>query len=204
MTRQLLWSLIALLMVYGGWQFFRALRAAPRRRAASLSGGGAGGAPDDLDDDLFDYAPVPAAGLSAANAADGAAIRADDEADGDADDDAPPAAAPEKNAAGLFALELDVQHLRREIQGLREAFDDQQEDIDALRAQVENLLARAAPAMAAEPGASPEYDEALALARRGAMSDEIAARCGITRAEADLVTSLAAHDPRREPTGGTP
>ncbi|MDR2260174.1 MAG: DUF2802 domain-containing protein [Azoarcus sp.] len=202
MTRQLLWSLIALLMVYGGWQFFRALRAAPRRRVESLSGGGgAGGEPDDLDDDLFDYAPMPAAGLSTADAADAtdrAAIHAD------ADDDAPPpSAAPAKNATDLFALELDVQRLRREIQGLREAFDEQQENIDALRAEVESLPARSATVTAAEPGASPEYGEALALARRGAMSGEIAARCGITRAEADLVTSLAAHDRRQEPMGGT-
>ncbi|MDR2031727.1 MAG: DUF2802 domain-containing protein [Azoarcus sp.] len=175
MMRQLLWGLVASLMAYGGWQFLRALRAAPRRPAAESSPGEDAG--DALDDDLFDYAPAAA-----------------DEAEAGAE--APAAAA--RQGADLFALELDVQRLRREIQGLREAFDEQRQDIDALRATVERLPAGGAGAMT--PGASPEYGEALALARRGVLADEIAARCGITRAEAALVTSLSAHD-RQAPAG---
>jgi hypothetical protein len=60
-----------------------------------------------------------------------------------------------------------------------------------LRGELEQRAAQSGPDEAA-PGASPEYSEALALARRGLAVDEIAGRCGITRAEAELVAALAA------------
>ncbi|MDR0634087.1 MAG: DUF2802 domain-containing protein [Azoarcus sp.] len=183
--RQLIWGLIVALLAYGGWQLFCALRI-ERVRRRRVSSTGKNGMKMGLDDDLFGYAPIPAKEPFAA-----------------APPEPPPTArdaAPEARP-DPFALELELQRLRREITGIREAFEIQRQEVDALRAELEHLAARPGePALmtTTEPDVSPEYDEALALARRGVMADVIATRCGITRAEADLVTSLAARARQRE------
>lgn len=196
--RQLVWALIAALLIYGAWQFFRALIHGRRAATGSPQGSDSKRAArarkaDEVDD------PVP--------------VEADDEDDGEVDDagfdyapmpSAPPAASSESALAATaatgsdpFTLEFELLRLRREMGALRAALDVQQEEIGALHDAVSKLT-EAVPAptqavdAAPEVNASPEYNEALVLARRGYSVDEVAARCGITRAEAELVVSLAA------------
>ena len=81
--------------------------------------------------------------------------------------------------------------------GLRAVLDIEQGEIGVLDAEVKRLgESTPAPVVASEhspmQNTSPEYGEALVLARRGLGVEDIAARCGITRAEAELVVSLAA------------
>lgn len=185
--RQLVWALIAVLLLYGGWQILRSLTAGRRTigsnpveptpvLAAEQPALPTAGADDGRDDDEggFDYAPIPSA------------------------DAAPAPRPPESLTAGpdLFAFELKLQRLRRELGAVRAALDVQQGEIGALHEMVQHLgeiaPARTAAAEAVEQSASPEYSEALVLARRGLSVEEISTRCGITRAEAELVVSLAA------------
>lgn len=187
--RQLVWALIAALLLYAGWEILRSLTAGRRARKTALGaddavhpGDGAQlGRTVAVDDDEdageegdFDYAPLPANPVPAQAAP------------------AVPAPVPD-----LFAFELELQRLRRELGALRAALDVQQQEIGALHDEVRRqgeAQTSAAPVAAAplESSASPEYSEALVLARRGLSVEEISARCGITRAEAELVVSLAA------------
>jgi HAMP domain-containing protein len=197
--RQLIWGLITVLMIYGGWQFLRALRT-DRRRQQSDPLAGTVGQELNLDDVLFNYAPTPASSSTRKPVAPlGSAFNNSfgsldtpfpDEADAIGASTAP-TILPQDNAADLFAFELELQRMRREIGGLQGAVETQRQEIENLRTELERATFRPKPA-AVESGVSPEYDEALALARRGLMSSEIAARCGISRAEAELVASLAA------------
>jgi hypothetical protein len=170
--QQLLWLLIVVLAVFGAWQFLLALRAGPGTgRPATPDGGG-----NDDETPPVEHVsrfPEPLGG----------------------EGDAPaPRAEPSMSAASLpdpFAVELELRKLRREMGSLRAALEVQQDEIAGLRAELEQRALEPAKTEIAS-GASPEYNEALALARRGLGVDEIAARCGITRAEAELVVSLAA------------
>lgn len=78
------------------------------------------------------------------------------------------------------ALEREVNALREEVDGLREAFsalrEDMLKDLAALRSQ---------------QGVAAFYREAMSLAASGKSAEDIAAQCGIARAEADLVMALA-------------
>jgi hypothetical protein len=185
---QLIWGLIAALLVYGAWQFLRALRQATLPDAEKGPDAG-------LDDDLLNY---PAAMPKEPEHGSTVAVYSHGQPE-------LTASAEVKNAPfDSFAIELELQRLRLEIGGLREAFEIQQKEIDFLRTNLERSVTSARPEsppisfVTAGPDVSPEYDEALALARRGVMADVIAARCGITRAEADLVASLASRGSRRE------
>lgn len=207
--RQLVWALIALLLLYGGWQILRSLmagRKASRNRQEAVRPpdavqGGAVAAdqsssaaawgeaaevdPVDADDDNdYNYAPLPATTAPAVTPAP--------------QQSPPPAVSPD-----VFAIELELQRLRRELGAVRAALDVQQEEIGALHETV-RLLSEQPPAFAQpveqlDQNASPEYSEALVLARRGLSVEDISTRCGITRAEAELVVSLAA---RGEGEGG--
>ena len=184
---QLIWGLIAALLVYGAWQFLRALRQA---LPGAKKGSGAG-----LDDDLLDY---PATMQKEPEHGSTVAVYSH----GQTEITAP--VEVKDTPLDSFAIELELQRLRLEIGGLREAFETQQKEFDFLRTNLERPVTTTRPEsppiafMTAGPDVSPEYDEALALARRGVMADVIAARCGITRAEADLVASLASRGSRRE------
>ncbi|MCL2162226.1 MAG: DUF2802 domain-containing protein [Betaproteobacteria bacterium] len=194
--RQLVYWLIALLFVYGGWQFFRALRIGFRRQAVSSTATNA----TNLGDDLFNYDEASA---SAKESETGVTVAIYSQRS------QPGITAPEEvKEAPLdpFAVELELQRLRLEINTLRELVETQQKEIDFLRTKAKDSATDRVKASislsAQEPDMSPEYDEALALARRGIMADVIASRCGITRAEADLVASLAARGRKREATTG--
>ena len=196
--RQLVYWLIALLLVYSGWQFLRALRTGFRRQAASSTPTKKG--VTNLDDDFFNY---DEASVTAKESETGVTVAVYSQRS------QPGIAAPEEvKEAPLdpFAVELELQRLRLEINTLRELVETQQKEIDFLRTKAKDSatdrVKTAISLPAQEPDMSPEYDEALALARRGIMADVIASRCGITRAEADLVASLAARGRKREATTG--
>ncbi|MDR2689173.1 MAG: DUF2802 domain-containing protein [Azoarcus sp.] len=157
---QLVWVLIAALMVYGGWQLLAALRANRALRSAF-----------DKDD---------------------AVAAANDSGDTASTAEAPPeSAAPAETGVDAFALELELQYLKRGLADLRKALDTQQEEIKALHVTVTALATRPASAEETAFDASPEYIEAQALARRGVPTAEIVQRCGITLAEAELLVSMA-------------
>ncbi|MCL2875480.1 MAG: DUF2802 domain-containing protein [Betaproteobacteria bacterium] len=193
--RQLIFWLIALLLIYGGWQFFRALHAGFRQQADSPSAKKTKAV--NLDDDLFNYT------LTSTKESDpGVTVAVYSHK-------RPDIAVPENaNEIPLdpFAIELELQRLRLEISTLRETIEAQQKKIESLRADAQYpSTARIEPTISPitqEPDMSPEYDEALALARRGIVADIIASRCGITRAEADLVASLAAQGRQQQAIGG--
>jgi hypothetical protein len=171
---QLMWALIAALLVYGGWQLFAALRASRSPRSESegddtappaSDGGGDGGTPPRATiEPRAGSAPPAGTGVDTSRA-----------------------------GADAFALELELQYLKRGLGDLRKALDTQREEINALRVTITALAARSASVeeTAASADASPEYVEAQALARRGVPAAEIVQRCGMTLAEAELLVSMA-------------
>jgi hypothetical protein len=87
----------------------------------------------------------------------------------------PKAAPPPDSAAQDFAVKQFVAGVEAELKQVRS-------ELAALRADVERLkTARAV---------SPQYSEAVTLAEKGADAQSIAARCGISVGEAELVLAL--------------
>ena len=80
----------------------------------------------------------------------------------------------------LTRLERELTSTREELDALRTSFAEVR---DELRAEVERLKAT--------QRVSPMYADSMQLALAGASAEDIAARCGIARAEAELVISLA-------------
>lgn len=80
----------------------------------------------------------------------------------------------------LTRLERELSSTREELDALRSAFAETR---DSLKAEIERLKAG--------QRVSPVYGDSLQMAMSGASAEEIAARCGIARAEAELVLSLA-------------
>ena len=211
-VREALWLIGLALVCYSVWQFFRALRApsssaavppgaasraeteSPRAGgdAAVLSGGpdmqpisrnpeaGAQAEAEDEteDEDTFDdYAPLPGPRLGPDPArAQGPSERLP--------------AQPGVVQPDVFQMELDNSRLRQALQAQRDLVALQQDEIDRLVHDITELqdeLAR----VREQPTSSPEYSEALVLAAQGLNAEMIAARCGISLAEAELVLSLA-------------
>lgn len=168
--RQMLWGLALLLLLLAGWQFLRALWLG--RSAAPQSGPPPAATADEVGDDGdgegFDYAPLPGPALAA-----------------------PPAPEPAVPAADVFRAEFELRHLRRELEAQQALVARQRAEIEALRSEAAGLRQQLDDAALAQPATSPEYSEALRFAEQGYAAEEIAARCGITVAEADLVLSLA-------------
>jgi hypothetical protein len=194
--REIVWGSVLLLLLYAGWQFGRALllaRKLPSRLAvaaqpalsggqanspASFAGGTGGEAAaagradtarpglDDDEDDGFDYAPE---------------LRPDRER---------PSARPQPASGGdIFQLELDNQRLRRDMVSFQRALEQQHDEIQRLQNENQTLRAEL-DSLSANASASPEYSEALVLARQGLSAEMIAGRCGITQSEAELVLSM--------------
>ncbi|GAB6050345.1 hypothetical protein JCM16106_11910 [Hydrogenophilus islandicus] len=128
----------------------------------------------------------------------------------------PSLAAPE---VPPFAAQLATRALEQRIDQLQVVVTTQQEQIAALRAELDALKAGsskgavasgcdevvseqgvspAAASRAPVTEVSPEYAEPLALARRGADPEELARRCGVTLAEAQLIWALAQSGGRAE------
>lgn len=80
----------------------------------------------------------------------------------------------------LLRLERELNATREELDALRAAFAATR---DAHAADIERLKAG--------QRVSPTYNDSLRMAMAGASAEEIAASCGIARAEAELVMSLA-------------
>ena len=98
--------------------------------------------------------------------------------------EAPPPEAPLVETPQLAALEREVHQLRQEIIGLRS-------ELQAWRASQQQAEERAAPPVQMPPPISPLYSEPMQMAMHGASAGEISMHCGISRAEAELVTALA-------------
>ena len=183
--RLILWGLVAILVLGSVWQFLRALRLgrAPmtisRSAAAAEPGDDAAGGDDD--EDGFDYAPQLRP-VSATIATPPEQVAP-----------AQPARVPTPvvPAPEVFQLELEVRHLQRELEGQQELIALQRAQIEALHSELGGLHLQLADAVVAQPSTSPEYSEAMQLAGQGHDAQEIAARCGISVAEAGLVQSLA-------------
>ena len=214
-VREALWLIGLALVCYSVWQFFRALRApsssaavppavaqgaqaeAPQstgRRTALAGGpdtqptvrGVEAEAPsevedEDEDEDTFDdYAPLPGLRLGP----DPARVQE------------PSERLPVQSGVvqpDVFQMELDNSRLRQALQAQRDLVALQQDEIDRLVHDITELqdeLAR----VREQPTSSPEYSEALVLAAQGLNAEMIAARCGISLAEAELVLSLARRD----------
>lgn len=207
-VREVLWLTGLALVCYAVWQFFRALRAPRSSTAASPGAGGgaqtvplpaggghaaqpggsdtlpsqggveAGAQVEDEDEDAFDdYAPVPRPQVGPTPG------RAQAPAE-------PLPVHPEALPPDVFRLELENSRLRQALQAQRDLVALQQDEIDRLVHDISALrdeLERGRE----QPTSSPEYAEALVLAAQGLNAEMIAARCGITLAEAELVLSLA-------------
>ena len=98
--------------------------------------------------------------------------------------EAPPPEAPLVETPQLAALEREVYQLRQEIIGLRS-------ELQAWRVSQQQAEERAAPPVQMPPPISPLYSEPMQMAMHGASAGEISMHCGISRAEAELVTALA-------------
>lgn len=93
---------------------------------------------------------------------------------------APPPPPPPPAEAPSFDAELGRTQLEREVRQLRE-------EIAALRAELDEMKAASR--------VSPQYADAMALAQRGLTAQDVADRCDISLAEAELVWALA-HGPQ--------
>ena len=212
-VREALWLIGLALVCYSVRQFFRALRApsssaavppavaqgaqaeAPPStgRRTALAGGPdtqptvrgveaeAPSEVEDEDEDTFDdYAPLPGLRLGP----DPARVQEPSER---------LPAQPGVVQPDVFQMELDNSRLRQALQAQRDLVALQQDEIDRLVHDITELqdeLAR----VREQPTSSPEYSEALVLAAQGLNAEMIAARCGISLAEAELVLSLARRD----------
>ncbi len=190
-VRELLWLLVVLLLAYAVVQFFRALGAArdarpagaaPARQPAALAPDPAPPRAREGGDEGIDL-PDDRAGAVAGDATDEVT-----EADLDYAPVLRPLAEPGPEA---FQRELEAGQLRRELASLQATVDAQRHEISDLHGELQRLREQLERAEAAQTSSSPEYSEALALARHGMGADVIAARCGITVAEAELVLSIA-------------
>jgi hypothetical protein len=170
--RLLLWSLVLLLLLIAGWQFLRALRlgaaSTPESRAESAPAPLADADSEEEDrgeegDSGFDYAPRPSPLL-------------------------PAGLAP---VPDTFQLELELHHLRRELQRQQDLIVLQRAEIQGLQTEIGGLSKRVADRVQDQPATSPEYSDAMRFAEQGRSAEDIAAHCGISVAEAGLVLSLA-------------
>lgn len=173
-AREVLWIVVAVLAVYLVFQLIRAMGVKDADTSAD-----AGADVEAKAEALEDLAATPA---------DIAADTAEDEAA----DDAVVAlsrAAPDNAAADSFSLALEVRQLRRDAAQLRGEIDQLRAEQLVFRQSINEQAAQLDAARAAQR-VSPLYGEALALVRRGMTAEDIAERCSISVAEAELVKSL--------------
>lgn len=197
-VREALWLIGLALVGYSVWQFLRALRAP---RTGAVDAGTAAGADaaeaidervtlqrgvapqrvraDEEDEDAFlDYAPLPGPQADSGPAPEPSA---------------PLPGQPDAGQPDVFQLELDNSRLRQALQAQRDLVALQQDEIDRLVQDITTLQDEL-DRLREQPTSSPEYSEALVLATQGLNAEMIAARCGITLAEAELVLSMARRD----------
>lgn len=132
-------------------------------------------------------APAPAAALSAM-----------------AEETAQPVRVDAPNLVAGVASGPELAHMEREISLLREEVDILRSELAALRNDMQHDLAQVRVAQ----NVSPLYGDAMQMAVAGHSAEMIAERCGIARAEAELVVALtqsqaaAQHMQRGDEYGG--
>lgn len=132
-------------------------------------------------------APAPAAALSAM-----------------AEETAQPVRVEALNLVAGGASGPELAHMEREISLLREEVDILRSELAALRNDMQHDLAQVRVAQ----NVSPLYGDAMQMAVAGHSAEMIAERCGIARAEAELVVALtqsqaaAQHMQRGDEYGG--
>jgi hypothetical protein len=111
------------------------------------------------------------------------------------------ASAPLPQSAAPFGLDLTVKTLERRCDTLQHLLDEHARQLQQILDQLQRLeqqATTAAPVASSSPveplAASPEYVEPMVLARRGLDAPAIAARCGITLGEAELLVAMARGD----------
>lgn len=114
-------------------------------------------------------APAPAAALSAM-----------------AEETAQPVRVEAPNLVAGVASGPELAHMEREISLLREEVDILRSELAALRNDMQHDLAQVRVAQ----NVSPLYGDAMQMAVAGHSAEMIAERCGIARAEAELVVAL--------------
>lgn len=72
--------------------------------------------------------------------------------------------------------------------------DQQQQQISALQRDLARLASRVEQAPRVESGLSP-YNQAIEMIKQGLSATEVAAQCGISRSEAELIVSLYRNSP---------
>lgn len=168
-AREILLIVVAILAVYLVFQLIRAMGV----KDGDATPAAADAPPDD--DHAVGAAPAGA------------------DADSGADTDdvvvAVSAQAPADDAAESFSLALEVRQLRRDAAQLRGEIDQLRAEQLVMRQSLSEQSAQLDAARAAQR-VSPMYGEALSLVRRGMSAEDIAERCGISVAEAELVKSL--------------
>lgn len=107
--------------------------------------------------------------------ADGRYDEADDEVAGGELVYTRPLAPPPSSPPASFGAELERSQLEREVKQLRDEVAALREELDELKAATR---------------VSPQYSDAMALVQRGLSAQDVADRCGISLAEAELVWSL--------------
>ena len=201
--RQILWGLVVILVLGAAWQFLRALRLG---RASMTAPQPAPTAPKSVPKPATNSRSEAEPAVTPAGKA--SEVPGDDAAEVDEDEDGfdyapqlrpisaspaplPTGVMPVAPAPEVFQLELELRHLRRELERQQELIALQRAEIVALQSELGGLHLQLADAVVAQPATSPEYSEAMQLAGQGRSAQEIAARCGISVAEAGLVLSLA-------------
>lgn len=206
--REVIWLLIVVLCVYVGFQLYRVVRL---EKGTQQSPDAVRAAAHD-DDELFVFerpAPVPPHITTVHAGERAAADRVDtselpmfaDElaaAQTSAAKASRPLTQPESNtASSVFEHTLEIHQLRREVDALREDLAEQRAETQRVQEALVGLREQLESAVLSQ-GISPEYNEALVLARRGLDVSDIAERCDISVAEAELVRALAQGGQREE------
>ena len=182
--RVLIWVIILMLLGYAASQLYQVWRVSERIRQTRQT-----------KSSRPRPASQPAAVMAAADVIG--------EVDGGDDDDEvfvfePPAFPGQTSWSSEFGEQLqagiETQQLRQELARMEEEVVAQRGEIAALKEQLDIL--------SSAQNVSPEYNEALVLARRGLDVETIAERCGISVAEAELVRALTQKgSPRTEESG---
>ncbi|MDY0071059.1 MAG: DUF2802 domain-containing protein [Thauera sp.] len=194
-VRSLLWLaalVLALLTLWQGWRAWQLARrpAAVRRPAGRSPARTAADEAADIDEDEdedeeaeeaeFDYGlslRTPPAARTAPSAVSAAAATVTPDGE-------------------LFAAQLELRRLQRELEAEQQQVTEQRKEIERLQSELALLQQTLEegrgqmPAPAQDP-VSPEYAEPLRLAEMGFKDEEISARCGISLAEARLVLAMA-------------
>lgn len=103
------------------------------------------------------------------------------------------------DAVRLAALESEVNSLRAEVVTLRGELAATSGELSALRGELRRELDRVDEHVQASQHVAPIYGDAMQMALAGHDAASIAERCGVARAEAELVVALIRN---RDESGG--